>query len=501
MAQAAAPAGTTDSQIVVSNGLILLSRRLVLWVFSAVLVLFLPRYLGDQGLGQLAFAQSLAALFTTILSLGLGEFLVKEIARNRTLIQTHLSAAIGLRILMGVVVVGVILAVANTAQSQDVKLVIYIAAATAIALSFVRLMASVLHGLEQMTWPALSEVTSRLLVLAVGIPVLVQGAGVVAYAGVLFGATVVNLGLNAGYVARRYPLGLSLRTSRVKFLVVRGAPFILMGFLLDVYNQTDTVVLWVFTNEAAVGWYAAANNIYKSIDMLPLALTAALLPTLSRVHAAGNEASVAMARKSIAVGALVIVPLAIGISLFSGEIITTLPYPDAFQNTVPVLTILALTIPVTAFLVILGTIAIAVDRQKAWATALLATVVLNVVLNVLAAPYFRDHYGNGGIGVALTTLVSEAFMVAIGLWLIPRAVIDRAMAMTLVKVGGSAGAMAVAVFSFRALGVAVVPTAAVAACVYVAFALVTRTIAAADLLFVVDTVRRKLKPSESAKVP
>ena len=91
-------------------------------------------------------------------------------------------------------------------------------------------------------------------------------------------------------------------------------------------------------------------------------------------------------------------------------------------------------------------------------------------------------------------------MVAIGVWLIPRTIIDRAMAMTLLKVGVSGGVMVVAVLSVKALGVAVVPTAAVAACAYVASALVTRTITPGDLLFVVDTARRKLRPPQSSNV-
>ncbi len=52
-----------DSQIIVSNSLTLLLRRLVLWGLNGVLILFLPRYLGDHGLGQLSFAQSFSYLF------------------------------------------------------------------------------------------------------------------------------------------------------------------------------------------------------------------------------------------------------------------------------------------------------------------------------------------------------------------------------------------------------------------------------------------------------
>ena len=190
-----------DTQILVNNGMILLSRRLLLWVFSGVLVLFLPKYLGDQGLGQLAFAQSVAGLFTTFLALGLSEFLIKEFARNNALIRSHLTSAIGLRVIMSLAVVGAVLVLARlTDFSTDATNIIFLATGAAIALSFMRLMVAVLHGLEEMRFPAVSEVISRLLVVAIGVPILVQGMGVVAYGGVLVGAAIVNFGINAAYV-------------------------------------------------------------------------------------------------------------------------------------------------------------------------------------------------------------------------------------------------------------------------------------------------------------
>ena len=151
-----------------------------------------------------------------------------------------------------------------------------------------------------------------------------------------------------------------------------------------------------------------------------------------------------------------------------------------------------MTIPITTFLVILGTIAVAVDRQKAYAIGLLATVVLNIVLNVLAAPYFQSHYGNGGIGVALTTLVSEAFMVSIGVWLMPRGVIDRAMAMTILKVGVASGAMAL-VLLVKNLGVDPILAVIGGAVTYGVLVLVTGAVTMEDLRFVRSLVVRKLR--------
>lgn len=481
-----------DSEIIVGNSVILMGRRLLLWVFTGILALVLPRYLGDVGLGQLAFAESFAALFTTVLSLGMNHYIIKEVARDNTKIGSFMGASIALRLASTVIVVVAVFAVVGlTGRVGDAKNVMYLAAATLIALSFVQLATAYFNGLEDVRTPATADVIGRAVVVTAGVTVLLMGYGVVAYAIVLVVGSLINLALVTTALSRQMPLSLRFKTEQVKSLVVGGAPFILMSVLLDIYGHTDTIVLRMFTDDAVTGWFAAANRIYKTIDMLPLAFAFAILPTLSRVHKDSADSSVGMAKKVIAVGTLGIVPLAVGISLFAGQIITTLPYPEEFQNTVPLLTILALTIPFTAFLVILGSIAIAVDRQKAWAYGLLFTVVINIVFNVLAAPYFQDHYGNGGIGVAITTLVSEALMVGIGIYIMPKGVLDRTLGITVLKVFFASAVMAVAVLAGRSIGLFDPVLVIGGGIVYLLTALATRAITKEDVTFLKEMAKKK----------
>lgn len=502
MGQVATVEHTRDSQIIAGNSMVMLGRRAVLWVLSGLLVLFTPRYLGDEGLGKLAFAQSMVGLFITAMSLGVGQYLIKAIARDRDMIARYLPAAIGMRLVATMLAFAAIALFAHLAgYSGDARTVIFIAAATAIVVSFSHLMASVLYGLENMAWPALAEVAGKLVVVSVGVAVLVQGLGVVPYAMVLLAAAGVNLLLNAGYIARRFSLKVSFEPQAMKALFISGMPFLMMGVIMDVYNQADTVVLRFMTTEAVVGWYAAAVQIYKTLEMVPIVLTTALLPTLSRVHVNSTVSTAGIARKSIVVVGLVIVPLGLGISLLSSEIIRVLPYPEGFTNTVPLLTILALTIPITAFLTVLGTIAVAVDRQKAWALGLLVTVTLNVASNVVAASYFQEHYGNGGIGVALTTLLSEVFMVALGVRLMPRGIITWDMGISLVKVLVAGGVMVAAGLAVRWLGGGPVPLVAASSVAYCVAVLATRVVTLEDLRFLVAAVRRKVSPAEVTHLP
>ena len=487
--------GQVDSYLVVYNTVVLFLRFLAMWALGWVLVLFLPRYLGDEGLGKLQFAMSFVSLFTIALALGVRHYLIKEVARNHAQIQTYLGSALGLRLLTAAIIIPAIVIIASlTGYSEEAKWAIYLAALWMVVSSFAQLLAAVLNGLENMTWPSLSETANKLVVVAIGVPVLVTGRGVLVYICVLVAGAAIQLAINGWYLARKYPLKIDFKPAAVKDLLIGGAPFLLMGFVLSVYQHIDVVMLRLISNESVVGWYAAAMQIFLSVEFLSLVLTTALLPTLARLHPTGATVLASMAKRSIAVIGLITVPLALAISLLSREIFALLPYPEVFQSSAPLLSVLALSIPITALLTILGTIAMAVDRQQQWALAMVGTLTLNVVLNALAIPYFQQTHGNGAIGASLATLASESAMVLVGVWLMPKGVIDKAIGIVFLKIAVASGGALVVVLLFNRLGLDNLAPLVIGAVVYAALALATRAVQWGDLLFLWQAMSFRLRP-------
>ena len=76
-ADAAATASNSDSQRVLSNNIVVMTRQAFLWGLNGILILFLPRYLGADGMGQLAFMLSFTSLVAVGISLGFGKFITK----------------------------------------------------------------------------------------------------------------------------------------------------------------------------------------------------------------------------------------------------------------------------------------------------------------------------------------------------------------------------------------------------------------------------------------
>jgi Na+-driven multidrug efflux pump len=94
---------------------------------------------------------------------------------------------------------------------------------------------------------------------------------------------------------------------------------------------------------------------------------------------------------------------------------------------------------------------LAAGRYVVWASAQFGCVMLRIVLNPLLIPWFQKHYGNGGLGVCVSSVLCEVVLVAVALYMIPRGVINRALAKALGK-GALAGiAMAAAALGLRSV--------------------------------------------------
>lgn len=435
--------GGKDSQRVLSNSLIVMTRQAFLWGLNALLLLFLPTYLGAEGMGQLQFTLSFTALVAVGTSLGYRQFITKEVARDTSNAAYYFGASMGLRILLTLAsIVVTVIVVEAIGYETDLKQVLYLGTAAIIALNFAKMLIAYLWGYEDMRGPAKAEISSKIFGVAAGIPVLILTESVLAYVGVLLASNVLQGVVAAWYVRKRVPLRVSFERTIMWKLTVGGLPFLLMLMILELYAHADVITLRAFTNDEVTGWYAAALNFYKAAELFPVAITTALLPTLSRLHTSDGSVLADISRKSIGIVAAVVLPGALALSLLSEFVITLLPYDATFNNSIASLTILALTIPLTAFLTVLGTIAISADRQKAMAWALGATLIFDIILNILLIPYFQDEYGNGGIGAAIATLAAEVVMIAIAVKIMPKGVFDRRMNMMLGKIVFSAAVLA-----------------------------------------------------------
>ena len=96
--------------------------------------------------------------------------------------------------------------------------------------------------------------------------------------------------------------------------------------------------------------------------------------------------------------------------------------------------ILALHIPIVGFDVILGTAAIAADRQRAWVVVSVVAAVFNPLLNLALIPITESALGNTAIGAAITTVLTEIILMVGAIVLRPKGVLDGATVRVLLRI-------------------------------------------------------------------
>jgi len=119
------------------------------------------------------------------------------------------------------------------------------------------------------------------------------------------------------------------------------------------------------------------------------------------------------------------------------------------------------------------------DRQRAWALSGVAAAVLNPAVPLLLIPFFERRLHNGAIGAAIVAVLTEVFMMVMGLRLLRGEVFDRSSVRFALKCVAAALVMAAVVWLAR--GVFLPLTVALGAGVYFAASFALGTLSVHDV--------------------
>jgi O-antigen/teichoic acid export membrane protein len=458
-------------------------------VLGMIVTVLLPRYLGDVSLGKLAFAGALMALFGLLADLGTMTYLTKEISRDPSrggpLTRSALLTRVPLGILAALLMVGFVLAVSD---DELTRRIVYVSSVAMIVVSLGNTLGAALQGLQRMRALGSSMVIGKLLYAVLVAALLASGFGPVEVAAASLLSSLVGAIFSAAVLGRALTAAGRVASPPVRAMLFGGMPFFVWQAALVIYGQIDFVLLALMTNDAVVGWYAAAYRIIMIPAFLPTTVITAAFPALSAA-AHDRVAFAAIARSCMRFVALSTVPMAFGILVLPDRFIALLGYPDVFSNSVIPIVLLALHIPIVGIDMVLGTMLNALDKQRAWALTGVAAAVLNPALNLIAIPLTQSQYANGAIGAAAVTTLTELFMLVVGLVLLPRASLGRETASYVLRCFAAAAVMAGAVWLERDAPLAI--SVATGIVVYTAAGFAVRIVTREEAALILRFVRRR----------
>lgn len=453
------------------------------WVSSVVLAVLLPRDLGDANLGRLGFALGLTLLAGMLANLGISSYLTKEVARAPERASHFAVNALVMRLPLSLVAAGVAIALVMVRRGDPVTQAVVLMLSAGILVDATRaVVQGTLQGLHRMStlaaFPAVTGAVYALLAMVA----LAHGGGVVVVAAAYVAGQTAGLAVSVVALWRLLPRAARPSLQVCRLLLLGGLPFFVWQASLVVYGQIDSVLLSYLTSNAVVGWYVAAYRMLTVPIFIPTVLMTVAFPALSA--ASGDPAHFnSIVRRVVEVVLLTTLPMALGVMLLPDRIIHILHWPASFQHSVPAIVLLAPSVPLVAVDMMIGSALNARDRQRQWALAGVAAALLNPALNLIAIPFTQARFGNGAIGAAAVTTLTELFMMSAGLFLLPSGVLNRATLVWALRCMAAGLAMAAVVVPLRGTFIAA-PVLAGAA-VYGAASLALRTLSPADVRSVV----------------
>ncbi|HEY9286562.1 MAG TPA: flippase [Candidatus Dormibacteraeota bacterium] len=428
------------------NSVLVVGARAVAKLAVFVVVALLLRYLAPEQYGRFAAMVVYVTLVGVIADLGMQTVFIRDVSRDRDLFKRYLGTLISARLLLSL---GALLVLALVLRILSPALLPYTVAGFVLLLttSYSSLLRAIFYIRGRLGYEAVAIVIEALIVLALTIVAIHGRAGWDAFlwcysASYLFTslfAVGVLFGRWRERVAPRFEMTL------LRGLLIAGVPLALGFTITSIYAQVDVVLLQLFKGFQLVGWYSAANRYIDAVAWIPQSAMGAVFPALSMVAAARQPQLAFAYQKSYKMLAVLGVPLAVGIGVLAFPLIRLLAPSGHFDAAVPALQLLAPSVLLlfvnNAFIYTLT----AINRQLDFTRLTVATLIVNLVLNLALIPPFSV------LGAASASTLTELALFLGGWWLLQRQALQLAPVTSIGRVLISGGLMGVAVYSLKGL--------------------------------------------------
>lgn len=380
-------------------------------LFPLVTTTYISRVLLPEGVGRVAYANTIAAYFVLLASLGLPSYGVKAVAQSNQTKEQRSKTFFELFIINFVATVCCTVAyftfVDNFAYFADRRPLFRV-----MGLMLVLNVFSIdwfYQGMEEYSYIATRSLIVKILSFVAMFLFVKQESDYLIYALILCIATAGNNILNAIQL-RKY---ICIPKEKLHMGIHLRPVFVLLMSTVatEVYTMLDTVMLEYFHGEIYVGYYSNAVKIVRMVYSVVIAMIAVFYPRISMYYKNKDyEACNGMLTKGIEIMLLLAVPCTVGLAA-TAEYIIPLLFKNAFLPAVGTLRILSVLVLVFSVAYFLGHIILtATGMEKMILRATVLGAVVNAVSNVLLIPRFQHN------GAAVASVLSEIVVTVVLLW-------------------------------------------------------------------------------------
>lgn len=490
-----------DGTRVIRNASVLMATQLITWTLSLLLVVFVPRYLGADAVGQFAIAGSIWAIMGLLVGFGMDTLLTKEIARHPERTPQLVGSALTLRVFLFLISCAIVAAYVHImAFPPSTVTIIWIIGFSIFITQLGLACLAALQGLEAMHYSSLAGIVSKFISTGLAITVVLLGFSIYMVGLADVTAGLVGTTLLFFFLRRFYKPQFSLHIGQALAMCKSSFPYLMSGLGLILYGRVDVLIISSLINTRETGWYGAASQLFNTLLFIPVVFTTAVFPVLTRTYANAPDALPKILGKTFDLMLLVSVPIGLGILVVAQQAVVLLLGADFVQSG-PILGLMGIVLIFTYQNILIGQFLISTDRQNSWTIIMILAAAITVPLDLILVPWCQYQFGNGAIAGALSFIVTELGMVLIGIWLLPKGSLSWSNVGMAARIFSAGLVMAAAAWLVRDMFIAI--PVAVGAITYVAMIALLRVVPSEDLALFKEMAQgivRKLRRREAEPV-
>jgi len=380
---------------------------------SVVSVAMTARYLGPGRYGQLTIAVAFVGMWSCLADLGIGTVIVRRVTSGTGDLERLVRVNSGLSLIyclpLAAIAAGSGLLLYH---DGDVRIMLVVLSAQLLMLTMTTRFEPLFLSTVRFSAVALSDVAGRLGTLALVSWLVTTHAGVVWFAVAQLIPPALQLLIQGTAAARQISLRPIFAPREVADLLRESLFPIGVAVVGVLYWRADGVILSKFSTHAEVGVYGLAYTVAFNTSVISLFFLKSTLSTATELFSRDVTAFVGFIRRGVELMYFAAVPIAVIGALLARPLIALFGDQEFVDRGAPTLALLFCAVALRFVSSTLGQGLFASHHQRFFFGVSIATLVLNVTLNVALDGRF------GAVGAGFTLVCTEFFgMVVAGWWL------------------------------------------------------------------------------------
>jgi len=410
----------STGKVIARNASVMMVSQLITWTLAIIVAIFLPRYLGAEGIGELSVANSIWLILSVLITFGMDYFLTKMIAREPERTPEFLGTSLTIRIVFGLISLGVVMIYTYVMGfSFRTTVLTYIIGMSYLMGSIGGAISAALSGMERMDVLSSINIITKIIYTVFTLVLVFLKANIYYIAAASLIPALISLVINAFFLSRNYKIRLHFSISNSLVMLNDSKQYLITAIVLIAYQQIDKLFIVQLIDTRTVGWYGTAMNLFGTFMFVPVVIGTVIFPSLSRSYVNDKAMLNVIAQRGLDIMFLIGVPVGFGLLIVSKPLIELL-YGADFVQSGPILAVLGIVLIFTYLNTFLGQLLISTDRTGPWNMVMFVAVVITAPLDFILVPWTHQMFGNGALGGAMAFLFTEAGMVIGAVLLMPR---------------------------------------------------------------------------------